>query len=134
MYEQYKSDKNAVDKSWWPVFEKFEAEGGASATCPHGRLPGQGIVRLERRRRRAAKTATPAKATPATPSQKPSEPAPAADQDTTTDRGVNPSTSDEETVKAESKSVPAQRTCRSAGAPSQRTSRTSSRSCAAPRS
>ena len=50
MYEQYKSDKNAVDKSWWPVFEKFEAEGGASANGAllHRHVPGQGIVRLER--------------------------------------------------------------------------------------
>ncbi|WP_444861024.1 multifunctional oxoglutarate decarboxylase/oxoglutarate dehydrogenase thiamine pyrophosphate-binding subunit/dihydrolipoyllysine-residue succinyltransferase subunit [Brevibacterium yomogidense] len=115
MYEQYKSDKNAVDKSWWPVFEKFEAEGGASAngartaTSPDKGSSGSNAKAAP------AKTATPAKATPAkstpakaTPAQKPSEPAPAADQDTTTDRGVNPSTSDEETVKAESKSAGAE--------------------------
>ena len=30
MYEQYKSDKNSVDRTWWPVFEKFEAAGGGT--------------------------------------------------------------------------------------------------------
>lgn len=115
MYEQYKSDKNAVDKSWWPVFEKFEAEGGASANGARTAASPDKGSSGSNAKAAPAKTATPAKATPAkstpakaTPAQKPSEPAPAADQDTTTDRGVNPSTSDEETVKAESKSAGAE--------------------------
>lgn len=34
LYEQYKADKNSVDSSWWPFFEKFEAEGGAGGDAP----------------------------------------------------------------------------------------------------
>lgn len=133
MYEQYKSDKNSVDKSWWPVFEKFEAEGGASANGART-APSSGKGESASSAKAApAKTSAPAKTAPAkaAPAKQPSEPAPAADKDTTTDRGVNPSTADEETVKAESKSAGAEN-CRSAAAPSRKTSRMSSRSSAAP--
>src|SRR5699024_806189 len=114
MYEQYKSDKNSVDKSWWPVFERFDADGGASSagsTSSNGAQrsasSAQGSSTSSGKAAPATKaaSATPAKAAPA---KKPSAPAPAADKDTTTDRGVNPSTSDEETVKAESKSAGAE--------------------------
>ncbi|SMY12750.1 2-oxoglutarate dehydrogenase E1 component [Brevibacterium jeotgali] len=110
MYEQYKSDKNSVDKSWWPVFEKFEAEGGASANGART-APSSGKGESASSAKAApAKTSAPAKTAPAkaAPAKQPSEPAPAADKDTTTDRGVNPSTADEETVKAESKSAGAE--------------------------
>ena len=33
LYEQYKEDKDSVDKSWWPVFEHYSSEqGGNGAT------------------------------------------------------------------------------------------------------
>ncbi|RAG63182.1 hypothetical protein DN536_37755, partial [Burkholderia multivorans] len=32
LYEQYKSDKNSVDKSWWPFFDQYEKKDGAQTT------------------------------------------------------------------------------------------------------
>ncbi|WP_232527797.1 multifunctional oxoglutarate decarboxylase/oxoglutarate dehydrogenase thiamine pyrophosphate-binding subunit/dihydrolipoyllysine-residue succinyltransferase subunit [Microbacterium suaedae] len=35
LYQQYKVDKNAVDKEWWPVMEQYAARnGGAAAETP----------------------------------------------------------------------------------------------------
>lgn len=93
MYEQYKSDKNSVDRSWWPVFEKFEASGGSQE---NGTTASGAAVAAP------APVKTPAKAQPAA---KPAPAKTATAKDTTTDRGVTPATAEEETVKAESKSA-----------------------------
>ena len=33
LYEQYKSDKNSVDQSWWPFFDKYEKNGGGAQSA-----------------------------------------------------------------------------------------------------
>ncbi|WP_210605292.1 multifunctional oxoglutarate decarboxylase/oxoglutarate dehydrogenase thiamine pyrophosphate-binding subunit/dihydrolipoyllysine-residue succinyltransferase subunit [Brevibacterium oceani] len=95
LYEQYKSDKNSVDKSWWPFFDKYEKNSG-----------GQGAAAQP-----AAKAAEKSGAKPAEKSAPKSEPkasapaqAPAAARETS--RGVSPSSAESETLKAETKSVP----------------------------
>jgi 2-oxoglutarate decarboxylase len=85
MYEQYKADRNSVDKSWWPVFQEFERNGGAVG---------------------AAKTAPAQSAAPAQTAE-PAAKAPARTAAAATDspKGVTPSVAESETTKAESKSA-----------------------------
>ena len=106
MYEQYKSDKNSVDRTWWPVFEKFEAAGGGTngseAPASKPAPAAQQAPSAKQAPAAAAQKGSPQKVTPTT------TPAPAKSagaKDTTTDRGVTPATAEEETVKAESKSA-----------------------------
>jgi 2-oxoglutarate dehydrogenase E1 component len=114
MYEQYKSDKNSVDKTWWPVFEKFEAAGGATTNGAAAKAPAQKRAAQkpagQQKSAEAPKTAAKAAAKQGSPQQVSPTTAPAAAKtagakDTTTDRGVTPATAEEETVKAESKSA-----------------------------
>ncbi|WP_198392978.1 multifunctional oxoglutarate decarboxylase/oxoglutarate dehydrogenase thiamine pyrophosphate-binding subunit/dihydrolipoyllysine-residue succinyltransferase subunit [Brevibacterium yomogidense] len=119
MYEQYKSDKNSVDRSWWPVFEKFEAEGGASGngasassgggTATTGSKASSATKESTAKQPAAKKASTtaPAKESSAKTSagSRPGGAKTATDKDSTSERGVTPATSDEETVKAESKSA-----------------------------
>ncbi|MFI7483264.1 multifunctional oxoglutarate decarboxylase/oxoglutarate dehydrogenase thiamine pyrophosphate-binding subunit/dihydrolipoyllysine-residue succinyltransferase subunit [Kocuria sp. M1R5S2] len=37
LFEKYQSDKNAVDKKWWPIFEGMSADDGAVAEQPAAR-------------------------------------------------------------------------------------------------
>jgi len=34
MYEQFKTDKNSVDPSWWPILEKYHQSALADAPPP----------------------------------------------------------------------------------------------------
>jgi len=34
LYEQYKADKNSVDKAWWPVLEAYQPEDAGTAAAP----------------------------------------------------------------------------------------------------
>ncbi|MCR2828020.1 multifunctional oxoglutarate decarboxylase/oxoglutarate dehydrogenase thiamine pyrophosphate-binding subunit/dihydrolipoyllysine-residue succinyltransferase subunit, partial [Microbacterium sp. zg.Y909] len=34
LYEQYKADKNSVDKAWWPVLEAYQPEDAAAPAAP----------------------------------------------------------------------------------------------------
>ena len=88
LYEQYKSDKNSVDQSWWPFFDKYEKNGGGAQS--------------------AAEPATKQEAKPAAKKSdgKASAPAAASATSRETDRGVSPSSAESETLKAETKSVP----------------------------
>ena len=66
LYEQFKIDKNSVDKAWWPVLEAYhpvDTDGGAAAPPAEAAKPP------------APAPATPAPATPAPPA---AAPAPAA--------------------------------------------------------
>ncbi|WP_019182228.1 multifunctional oxoglutarate decarboxylase/oxoglutarate dehydrogenase thiamine pyrophosphate-binding subunit/dihydrolipoyllysine-residue succinyltransferase subunit [Microbacterium yannicii] len=36
LYEQFKIDRNSVDKAWWPVLEAYHPVDGAAATAPAG--------------------------------------------------------------------------------------------------
>ena len=85
LYEQYKSDKNSVDQSWWPFFDKYEKNGGGGAAKPAASKP-------------------PAKAA-AKPAKKPAEKSAESTVDESP-RGVSPSSAQTETLKAETKSVP----------------------------
>ena len=87
LYEQYKSDKNSVDKSWWPFFDKYEKNSGGSQTAA-----------AKPAAKAADKSAAKSEA-PATASSAP----PAARENL---RGVSPSSAESETLKAETKSVP----------------------------
>src|SRR5699024_8869379 len=86
LYEQYKSDKNSVDKSWWPFFDKYEKNSGGSQTAA-----------AKPAAKAADKSAAKSEA-PATASSAP----PAARENL---RGVSPSSAESETLKAETKSV-----------------------------
>src|SRR5699024_1015017 len=101
-----KSDKNSVDRTWWPVFEKFEAAGGGTngseAPASKPAPAAQQAPSAKQAPAAAAQKGSPQQVTPTT------TPAPAKSagaKDTTTDRGVTPATAEEETVKAESKSA-----------------------------
>ena len=41
LYQQYKLDKNAVDKEWWPVMERYEAEQNGTASEQKKPAPAQ---------------------------------------------------------------------------------------------
>ncbi|MGO1908802.1 MAG: multifunctional oxoglutarate decarboxylase/oxoglutarate dehydrogenase thiamine pyrophosphate-binding subunit/dihydrolipoyllysine-residue succinyltransferase subunit [Brevibacterium linens] len=84
LYEQYKSDKNSVDQSWWPFFDKYEKNGGGAQSA-----------------------AEPAAKQEAKPAEKKTEAkSPASTAAPATSRGVTPSSAESETLKAETKSVP----------------------------
>ena len=34
LYEQFKIDRNSVDKAWWPVLEAYHPADGAAPTAP----------------------------------------------------------------------------------------------------
>ncbi|PKY71206.1 multifunctional oxoglutarate decarboxylase/oxoglutarate dehydrogenase thiamine pyrophosphate-binding subunit/dihydrolipoyllysine-residue succinyltransferase subunit [Brevibacterium ravenspurgense] len=79
LYEQYLKDKNSVDKAWWPVFEKYEAQSSDSAP--------------------AAQKTAPQKKAPAASSQSTQK------KSSTSSKGVTPSSTEAETPKAESKTA-----------------------------
>ena len=101
LYEQYKSDKNSVDQSWWPFFDKYEKNGdGAAAKTADAKPTGESGAKP------AAKSgATSAAKAPAKPADKPSKSSPDSAPDDSP-RGVSPSSAQSETLKAETKSVP----------------------------
>ncbi|WAL40517.1 multifunctional oxoglutarate decarboxylase/oxoglutarate dehydrogenase thiamine pyrophosphate-binding subunit/dihydrolipoyllysine-residue succinyltransferase subunit [Brevibacterium sp. BRM-1] len=104
LYEQYKADKNSVDSSWWPFFEKFEAEGGAGGDAPQpaaksAQQASKPAAKAPAPNSTGADSAQPRGASgPEQGSAKRAEPKPA--------KGVEPSVTDSETPKAESKGVP----------------------------
>ena len=64
LYEQYKNDKNSVDKAWWSFFEDYQPEGGGgNGSGANGGAPA---------------AAAPAEAKPAPTQQAASAPAPVA--------------------------------------------------------
>ncbi|WP_309131636.1 multifunctional oxoglutarate decarboxylase/oxoglutarate dehydrogenase thiamine pyrophosphate-binding subunit/dihydrolipoyllysine-residue succinyltransferase subunit [Brevibacterium sp.] len=91
LYEQYKSDKNSVDESWWPFFDKYEKNGGET-----GRDNGT-----------AAADSRGSSSPQSRPAQSPT-PAKSGGDLTTREnsRGVSPSSAQTETLKAETKSLP----------------------------
>ncbi|MCF2588363.1 multifunctional oxoglutarate decarboxylase/oxoglutarate dehydrogenase thiamine pyrophosphate-binding subunit/dihydrolipoyllysine-residue succinyltransferase subunit [Brevibacterium sp. UCMA 11752] len=103
LYEQYKSDKNSVDQSWWPFFDKYEKNGDGAAAKTADAEP-------------AAKTGTKpaAKSNVKSASKAPAKPADKSAKDTSgadsvaddSPRGISPSSAQSETLKAETKSVP----------------------------
>ena len=110
LYEQYKSDKNSVDKSWWPFFDQYEKTDGAQTTKAADSASGgdapQKKAADEPQGKTEAKSAPQAKGSPqaedAGTAARPDS-VPAAKE---TSRGVSPSSAETETLKAESKSVP----------------------------
>jgi 2-oxoglutarate decarboxylase len=103
LYEQYKSDKNSVDKSWWPFFDKYEKNsGGQSASDKPAAKPAE-----QASTKPAEQSGTkPADKSAAQPESNPSAPAQAPSTTRETSRGVSPSSAESETLKAETKSVP----------------------------
>jgi len=70
LYEQFKIDRNSVDKEWWPVLEAYHpADGAASTASPAPAAPTAA----------APAAAAPAAAAPAAPAPAPA-PAPAASE------------------------------------------------------
>ncbi|MDN5805675.1 MAG: multifunctional oxoglutarate decarboxylase/oxoglutarate dehydrogenase thiamine pyrophosphate-binding subunit/dihydrolipoyllysine-residue succinyltransferase subunit [Brevibacterium sp.] len=101
LYEQYKSDKNSVDQSWWPFFDKYEKNGNG---------PAAKTADAEPTAKTGAKPAAKTKAKPASQaSAKSADKSDSSTADAAPDespRGVSPSSAQTETLKAETKSVP----------------------------
>ncbi len=93
LYEQYQSDKNSVDKAWWPFFEDYQPQGsgagngaGSNGSAKDGTAPA----------RAATATAAPTQPAPAQAATQPAarplaQPgsaaqAPATTSGTTTDK------------------------------------------------
>ena len=109
LYEQYKSDRDSVDQTWWPFFEKFDPESGTSS-APAGASKGPQTTQASPATRNsvAEKVSQPVPTSPAatTASQaKSSTPAKSAptSSNSTSQKGVQPSVTESETPKAESK-------------------------------
>ncbi|MFC5425464.1 multifunctional oxoglutarate decarboxylase/oxoglutarate dehydrogenase thiamine pyrophosphate-binding subunit/dihydrolipoyllysine-residue succinyltransferase subunit [Brevibacterium otitidis] len=97
LYEQYQADKNSVDKSWWPFFEKFENSNGQAAPAASSKAAAgakKPAAKQSAEKQNDTQTAAPeAKAKSASTDQK----------------RVAPSVTESETQKAESKSAAAAR-------------------------
>ncbi|MEI3846505.1 MULTISPECIES: multifunctional oxoglutarate decarboxylase/oxoglutarate dehydrogenase thiamine pyrophosphate-binding subunit/dihydrolipoyllysine-residue succinyltransferase subunit [unclassified Microbacterium] len=75
LYEQFKIDRNSVDKAWWPVLEAYHPADGAAPTAPAAApaAPAQAAAATA-----PAAAAAPAPAAPA-PAAAPAAPQPAAE-------------------------------------------------------
>jgi 2-oxoglutarate decarboxylase len=75
LYEQFKIDRNSVDKAWWPVLEAYHPADGAAPTAPAAApaAPAQAAAAPA-----PAAAAAPAPAAPA-PAAAPAAPQPAAE-------------------------------------------------------
>ncbi|RBP66329.1 2-oxoglutarate dehydrogenase E1 component [Brevibacterium sanguinis] len=99
LYEQYKSDKNSVDESWWPFFDKYEKNSGDS-----GRSETTGSTSADEK---SATTPTKSAAAQGSAANRTAPAKPDNDPGTRENsRGVSPSSAQTETLKAETKSVP----------------------------
>ncbi|NJC57743.1 2-oxoglutarate dehydrogenase E1 component [Brevibacterium marinum] len=116
LYEQYKSDKNSVDKSWWPFFDKYEKnQGGATQKSDESSSAANSGSNTGAKTdsKTAAKPTTesapkaPAKSTDKAAKDKSATNKSGADSEPDeSPRGVSPSSAQSETLKAETKSVP----------------------------
>ncbi|MDN6373900.1 MAG: multifunctional oxoglutarate decarboxylase/oxoglutarate dehydrogenase thiamine pyrophosphate-binding subunit/dihydrolipoyllysine-residue succinyltransferase subunit, partial [Brevibacterium aurantiacum] len=101
LYEQYKSDKNSVDQSWWPFFDKYEKNGDGAAAKTAKAQPA-----AESSAKPAAKSNSKAAPKAAAKSADKSANSKADTVPDDSPRGVSPSSAQTETLKAETKSVP----------------------------
>ena len=113
LYEQYKSDKNSVDKSWWPFFDQYEKTDGAQTTSAADSAPaGQSTKPAAKSEQAAEPTSSSAKTAPQSKDAGSSKDAAqtgrpdAVPTSKESARGVSPSSAESETLKAETKSVP----------------------------
>lgn len=106
LYEQYQADKNSVDKSWWPFFEKFEnGDGSVGSGSGGGSKPSAQKPSEKRIQKRSGDDVSAHQDTGA------AKDAPAKEKQisSTEQKGVTPSVTESETQKAESKSAAAAR-------------------------
>lgn len=75
LYEQYKNDKNSVDKVWWSLFEDYQPGGGYQ---PGGEDAANGSGSNGAPTAAQAAPSAPAAVAPAAPAPAPAAPAPAA--------------------------------------------------------
>ena len=101
LYEQYKSDRNSVDQSWWPFFDKYEKNGDGAAAKTAKAQPA-----AESSAKPAAKSNSKAAPKAAAKSADKSANSKADTVPDDSPRGVSPSSAQTETLKAETKSVP----------------------------
>ncbi|GAA4284050.1 multifunctional oxoglutarate decarboxylase/oxoglutarate dehydrogenase thiamine pyrophosphate-binding subunit/dihydrolipoyllysine-residue succinyltransferase subunit [Brevibacterium daeguense] len=114
LYEQYKSDRNSVDKSWWPFFEKYEknSAGGAQTSQQKSTKPADSPSKPSQAETRTKATA------PARNDQPASKSAGARATSAESAKGITPPVHESETPKAESKSLDSKRQSSSAAAKS----------------
>ena len=106
LYEQYQADKNSVDKSWWPFFEKFEnGDGSVDSGSGGGSKPSAQTPSEKKSQKKSGDDVSAHQDTGA------AKDAPAKERKTssTDQKGVTPSVTESETQKAESKSAAAAR-------------------------
>ncbi len=107
LYEQYKSDKNSVDKSWWPFFDQYEKTDGAQTTSAADSAPaGQSTKPAAKSEKAAEPKSSSAKAAPQSKDAAQTGRPDAVPASKESARGVSPSSAESETLKAETKSVP----------------------------
>ncbi|GAA1619087.1 multifunctional oxoglutarate decarboxylase/oxoglutarate dehydrogenase thiamine pyrophosphate-binding subunit/dihydrolipoyllysine-residue succinyltransferase subunit [Brevibacterium sanguinis] len=117
LYEQFKSDKNSVDKSWWPFFDEYEKANGAesaqttssassSAADSAPQSTSSTAKTAEKSAPQAEKKAGDAAAAPQSTEAATAERPDSVPANKETSRGVSPSSAETETLKAETKSVP----------------------------
>ncbi|MFE6734119.1 multifunctional oxoglutarate decarboxylase/oxoglutarate dehydrogenase thiamine pyrophosphate-binding subunit/dihydrolipoyllysine-residue succinyltransferase subunit [Microbacterium sp. NPDC057650] len=87
LYEQFKKDRNSVDKEWWPVLENYQPDAAAAAPVPTTTAPVTAPIPVIGAQPVARTTAKPARQAPV-PAQAPKpqakDEAPAVDEDTVT--------------------------------------------------
>ncbi|MFE6995237.1 multifunctional oxoglutarate decarboxylase/oxoglutarate dehydrogenase thiamine pyrophosphate-binding subunit/dihydrolipoyllysine-residue succinyltransferase subunit [Microbacterium sp. NPDC057659] len=89
LYEQFKKDRNSVDKEWWPVLENYQPDAAAAAPVPTTTAPVTAPIPVIGAQPVARTTAKPARQAPVPaqapkPQSKAAEEAPAVDEDKVT--------------------------------------------------
>ncbi|REJ06563.1 multifunctional oxoglutarate decarboxylase/oxoglutarate dehydrogenase thiamine pyrophosphate-binding subunit/dihydrolipoyllysine-residue succinyltransferase subunit [Microbacterium bovistercoris] len=89
LYEQFKKDRNSVDKEWWPILENYQPDAAAAAPVPTTTAPVTAPIPVIGAQPVARTTAKPARQAPVPaqapkPQAKAAEDAPAVDEDTVT--------------------------------------------------
>ena len=127
LYEQFKSDKDSVDSSWWPFFEQYEAEGGQGSPAAGNGAPtktsGKSNQKSSSAQKSSAKKSSSDSAEPGASSSASKSSSSSAAAKTgnaakgekgadsgdakklDSHKGVTPSVNESETPKAESKSA-----------------------------
>ncbi|UJP11423.1 multifunctional oxoglutarate decarboxylase/oxoglutarate dehydrogenase thiamine pyrophosphate-binding subunit/dihydrolipoyllysine-residue succinyltransferase subunit [Microbacterium sp. KUDC0406] len=89
LYEQFKKDRNSVDKEWWPILENYQPDAAAAAPVPTTTAPVTAPIPVIGAQPVARTTAKPARQAPVPaqapkPQAKTTEEPPAVDEDTVT--------------------------------------------------
>ncbi|MFC4140247.1 MULTISPECIES: multifunctional oxoglutarate decarboxylase/oxoglutarate dehydrogenase thiamine pyrophosphate-binding subunit/dihydrolipoyllysine-residue succinyltransferase subunit [unclassified Microbacterium] len=89
LYEQFKKDRNSVDKEWWPILENYQPDAAAAAPVPTTTAPVTAPIPVIGSQPVARTTAKPARQAPVPaqapkPQAKAAEDAPAVDEDKVT--------------------------------------------------